>query len=540
VTGALGKYTLLRELKGCDAPTYAARVAGTEPGTGGAAELVVLDRYTGAGLEQQEALDEAVVQAKLWTEFEHDNVARVKEVLPSKSEVLVVSAFVDGQRYAEILASREAFDRSSFGLKLAIVTDVIEGLAKLHALASSRRSSTVHGAVTPHNIIVCSDGHARLVRVCNLFPEQLSPVNPALGYFAPERLDPSRMPDASGDVYGLGVMLWEVVCGKRLAVQTNLTSLLLREFEGGKPPKGIPPEELAWGKHLVPVVKRALAPLPERYPTAEAMAVDLRAALSEGKRASSEDVARHIEEHHGEQIRARRADLSTCEPKPTSVARATMAPKRSSRPLGSGPDDSQARAAAQQVEVIPAPPLVAKVDVPADADEKAEEPRLAPPPVILSEAKDPPAPKATPLPPPTIVLEPEPQRIDTPMTASASSAGIEEPNRKKKGVWIGVLAVAAAVVLFTGYRLRYREPPPAPVAAGPSVPAPAPSASGEATEVGDLEEQDPGTAASGEATREIELVPDSPTRPSAHHRRGGRPAPSASSGERRKFNPQGI
>ena len=530
---------MLRELAGSDVPTYAARGM-REEGTEEPASLVVLNRYTTAGeVEEQEALAEAVEEATLWKELAHENVARVIEVVPSAREVLVVSDFVDGWRYAEVLPTREAFGAPSFALKLGIVVDVMEGLAKLHSLASSRRASTVHGAVTPHNVIVCADGKARLVRVCNLFPEQLSPVNPALGYFAPERLDPARMPDARGDVYGLGVLLWEVLCGKRLAVQSNLSSLLLREFETGS--RRADPAEHLGGRVPSSPSSSALAPAEARYPTAAAMAEDVRKVLAEGERASAAAIAQFIEAHHGEAIRARRQELSTCAPKPTSAARATLAPKRSLRPPR----------AERRLDAVPPPPPVANVTL--DASPPPVAAPAAPPAAVAPAAL---AAAATPSPIPESAPAAPVSEGGAPASPPAAASPEDDvprgvPPRRGAGGWSrrlvwAPLLLGAIAVLVVGVRWtrRDRAPSHAEGITGSEESRAAPRLDGEpkaaegteeATELEELEASEP--------AREFELDPD-PASPknAAPLRRAARPAPPATSAsaERKKFNPQGI
>ncbi|WP_394838472.1 protein kinase [Pendulispora rubella] len=378
---SVGKYTLLQELNDREAPTYAARCEGVD----GASELVAIERYAtdiAADAEDEASLAEAARSVQILTELYHPNLASVRDVVVSSGEVLVVSAFVDGDSYGKLMpAGREkSFDTFSFALKLAIVSDVIEGLAALHEFARAHDTTIVHGGVTPRNVIVCADGRARLVRVCNLFPEQVSPASPTLGYIAPELLDPTRSPEPSVDVFGVGVMLWEVLAGKRLAVQTNAPLLLLKEFDKG-PPKGIPQEDLSWAKALIPIVERALSPSDKRYKDAEQMARAMRAVFAAAgeqvkTRSTVKDVAGFVEEVSGDRIRERRAELGFSAPLPLTASRATIAPMRS-RPslpdIGSGSVP------------LPLPPPPARIYLPSlvDADEFSSRSPIpsAPPPM---------------------------------------------------------------------------------------------------------------------------------------------------------------
>ncbi|WP_394820908.1 serine/threonine protein kinase [Pendulispora albinea] len=368
---SVGKYTLLREFQDREAPTYAARCEGGD----GAYELVAIERYATditADAEDEATLEEAAHRAQVLTELYHPNLSTVRDVVVSGKDVLVVSSFVDGESYDSLMPGGKAFAECSFALKLAIVSDAVEGLASLHEFARGRGATLVHGGVTPRNVILCSDGRARLARVCNLFPEQVSPASPTLGYIAPELLDPSRQPEPSVDVFGAGVMLWEVLAGKRLAVQTNAPSLLLMEFEKG-PPRGIPLESLAWAKAFIPIVERALARSDKRYADAEQMARAMRAVFEAAgpgvrARASVDEVAEFVERAAGDRIRERRAELGFTAPLPMHSSRATIAPKRSRTSIASIPEVH-----------LPPPPRVARIKLSTmvDEDEYASPLRLA-------------------------------------------------------------------------------------------------------------------------------------------------------------------
>jgi len=362
---SVGKYTLLQEFENREAPTYAARCEAAD----GVTQLVAIERYatdSTADAEDEASLEEAARRAQVLTDLYHPNLSTVRDVVVNDGEVLVVSAFVDGESYETLMPGGKGFAEFPFALKLAFIADAVEGLAALHEFARGRQTTIVHGGVTPRNVMVCADGRVRLARVCNLFPEQVSPASPTLGYIAPELLDPSRVPEPSVDVFGAGVMLWEVLAGKRLAVQTNAPLLLLKEFEKG-PPRGIPQEDLGWAKGLIPIVERALSGAEKRYADAEQMARAMRAVFAAAgpagsaglggrSRASIAEVADFVEQVAGDRIRERRAELGFIAPLPIHSSRATIAPKRS-RPslVDEGP--------------FPLPPPVARIKLATMVDE---------------------------------------------------------------------------------------------------------------------------------------------------------------------------
>ncbi|HEX7603306.1 MAG TPA: protein kinase, partial [Polyangiaceae bacterium] len=152
-----------------------------------------------------------------------------------------------------------------------------------------------------------------------------------VGYMAPEILRGSV--DARADVYAVGVIIWEATAGRRLwktknemEILTNLMRGEIPKLEEAKPEA--PPE-------LVRICAKAMAPDPEgRYPTAEALRVDLEAYLAQAGtvpttraigtqmaaafRAERDELRRVIEAQRSEirQGIASRPQLPNVEPRP--------------------------------------------------------------------------------------------------------------------------------------------------------------------------------------------------------------------------------
>ncbi|MGY1426589.1 protein kinase domain-containing protein [Lysobacter sp. A289] len=151
------------------------------------------------------------------------------------------------------------------------------------AAAYAHRNLVIHRDLKPSNVLVDTGGHVRLLdfgigQFADAEVERTQTMWRALtpGYAAPEQLrgDP---PSTAMDVYGLGALLHRLLTGRAPQEATEGTdttrpSLLVRSIDD------------AYHRHYVPlkndldrVLLKALAEEPEqRYPTAEALADDLR------------------------------------------------------------------------------------------------------------------------------------------------------------------------------------------------------------------------------------------------------------------------
>jgi serine/threonine-protein kinase len=241
-------------------------------------------------------------------EFEHPNLVRVRAVEAAGMDVVVVTEFVDGEVYADMVdAARERGTPLPVNVCLRVLADVLNGFVVLHAGAGPRRTPYVHGRLAPVDVLVGADGVARIaIGARNVRSDHAR----VMGYLAPEIILASDLDaDERTDVYAAGVLLWEALAGQRLYNARTAELLLSQQLRGQIPTPDLAPDVL-WAQSLLPVAFRALSTDPkDRYPTAAAMLDALREAA--GRRiARPDDVASWVEQVAGPFIRARRREAS--------------------------------------------------------------------------------------------------------------------------------------------------------------------------------------------------------------------------------------
>jgi class 3 adenylate cyclase/tetratricopeptide (TPR) repeat protein len=228
----------------------------------------------GAEVPPAEA-DRLLQEARRLARLRHSGIVAVHDVGTQDGRVFIVSDYLDGQDLARWLKRNSP----SWQEAVAIVSAVADALAHAHA------QLTIHRDVKPANIILTSAGAPVLVDF-GLALDDLSAGGGELGivsgtpaYMAPEQVaGTAHRIDGRTDIYSLGVVLYEMLCG-RIPFRSELSHELLRQVRDDEPQplrqmaREIPPE-------LERICLKALAKkMQDRYTTAADFADELRRVL---------------------------------------------------------------------------------------------------------------------------------------------------------------------------------------------------------------------------------------------------------------------
>ena len=203
-------------------------------------------------------------EATISQEFSHPHVQTVLEADFTSSLSYLVLPYFPGGTWGELagistwrLASRCMW----------VFRQVAEGLLALH------KAGWIHGDLTPGNVYVATTGHTLLIDLGMSVRRSVSDKQGhkafmgTLDYAAPEAFVAGRAVDASSDIYGLGVMLYEALSGRLPFVFAD--SHRLSKAHRCTPP--LPLQRLApeLPSNLVSMVMEMLAKEPCRRPHAE-------------------------------------------------------------------------------------------------------------------------------------------------------------------------------------------------------------------------------------------------------------------------------
>lgn len=197
---------------------------GALDGAAGVTRAVVIKRVLPHLAEEDEFRAMFLDEARLVAGLRHPNVVSVLELGEDDGVLFLVMEYLQGEGLDE-LSSRVLHQDTVLEPRLAafVVAEACAGLhaAHTHTAPGGEPLNIIHRDVSPHNIFLGYDGHVKLIDFgiaqssVQDAKTQTGVVKGKLSYMAPEQLD-RRALDHRVDVFALGVVLWELLTGKRL------------------------------------------------------------------------------------------------------------------------------------------------------------------------------------------------------------------------------------------------------------------------------------------------------------------------------------
>jgi serine/threonine-protein kinase len=325
-------------------------------GVAGFQRLFAIKRLHPHLAKEAEFVDMFLDEARLAARIHHPNVVPILEVGNNADGYYLVMEYIEGDTAARLLArSSQAGTRIPAGAAVRIALDTLFGLHAAHDLTDDegRPLHIVHRDVSPQNILVGIDGVSRITdfgvahAASRLSSTRTGQLKGKLAYMAPEQAR-GAIVDRRSDVFAMGVVLWEMLAGKRLFKASNDAETLQRILFAPLPT--IRSAGVDVPVPLETVAMRALSREPEqRYASAADFADELeRVARSLEMLATTREIASYVDGTIGAEISQQREIvrgwLARSEPSRNDRISLPLSPdaRRSGRP---NPDDSAMRAA---------------------------------------------------------------------------------------------------------------------------------------------------------------------------------------------------
>ena len=240
-------------------------------------------------------LDEARLSASL----SHSNVAQVFDIGVGDNAYFIVMEYVDG---ADLKAVIEFMKRAGqrFPVESAcfIAAKICEGLTYAHELVGSdgAQMQIVHRDMSPPNVLITKHGEIKIVdfglakATSQLEKSEAGIIKGKFSYLSPEAAQGQEV-DARTDIFAVGIILWEMLSGKRLFLaDTDFGTVKL--VQQAQIPS-LRAENPGVPRELEAILARALARDPaNRYTSARDLGRDLTNFLYKlGRPVSAYDIA---------------------------------------------------------------------------------------------------------------------------------------------------------------------------------------------------------------------------------------------------------
>ncbi|MBI3182882.1 MAG: serine/threonine protein kinase [Myxococcales bacterium] len=312
----IGKYEVLTQLGlGGMAELFLCFTAGP----GGFRKYVVVKRILPDARANEHFVKMFLDEARITAAFNHPNIAQVFDLGEEEDGLYLAMEFIAGQNVNQI--TRVCANQKTvlpIGFSAAVVREICNALHYAHTFtdAVGRPSPIIHRDVAQKNVMVTYEGAVKLLDFGiakakrSLNRTHVGTVKGTTGYMSPEQVRGQEL-DGRSDVFCAGVMLHELVTGRRLfAGETELEEMkLVVEASIPRPEEVEPivPHELS------EVVMRALArERADRYQSAREFARALERAAG-GLLFEQEQRAAFLRELFEKKMDATRALLESAE-----------------------------------------------------------------------------------------------------------------------------------------------------------------------------------------------------------------------------------
>lgn len=246
-------------------------------------KLLVVKELKPDLVEESSFVEMFLEEARLAARLSHPNIVQTYEIGSEGTRHYMVMDYLEGVTLSRLL--RRGGATYSMAMRLRTICEVLHGLHYAHTLTDFGGASLglVHRDATPQNVFVTFDGQVKLVDFGiakardSTLETRAGLLKGKPGYMAPEQVGGDV--DARTDVFGVGVMLWEIVADRRMWKGKNELEVLTGVIQGTFPSLSAAAPNAP--KDLVRIVERAMArDAEDRYQTAADFAADVDAYIA--------------------------------------------------------------------------------------------------------------------------------------------------------------------------------------------------------------------------------------------------------------------
>ena len=238
-----------------------------------------LNRYVAVKMlpsvsQDPEMVKRLLFEARAVAKLEHPNIVQVYDVGFQRGYFFIVMQLLKGQTLEERQGELKVIPVAQ---ALEIVRDVAEGLGAAHS------GGIIHRDLKPANIMLTEDGKARLTDFGLAQDTENPEEKPGIIVGTPFYMSPEQWlghkADERSDLYALGIILYQMVTGRRPFDGTNVHELMNHHLKSPPPSPQKYNPDLTSG--LTAVIKKLIVKAPQkRYPNAPEFLKDLRKVMA--------------------------------------------------------------------------------------------------------------------------------------------------------------------------------------------------------------------------------------------------------------------
>lgn len=217
-------------------------------------------------------------EAEIAVRVDSEHVAHVYDVGAVGASLYFAMEYVEGFSIAALIArAREQKLAMPIAAALELIAQALRGLSALHGLTDRKTKAPLrfaHRDLAPKNIMVGRDGVVRIIDLglgrseAQEWRTRAGVVMGSLGYMSPEQVT-GKPVDHRTDLYTLGIVLFELVAGRRLIAEEAAVEMMKASLRPELP--SVSELRSDAPLELDSILRKALAKRPEdRFPSAPA------------------------------------------------------------------------------------------------------------------------------------------------------------------------------------------------------------------------------------------------------------------------------
>ena len=226
-----GKYTIIKKLA---SGGMADILLACDLSPTGIGRFVVIKRALPKFSENEEFKDMFKNEGKVACNLKHRNITPIYEFGVEKNQFFLSMEYISGRNLRELIKKLHIY-KSPISIPNAvhIVKEVASGLNYAHNAIDANTGqplNLIHRDISPQNIMLSFDGEIKLIdfgiaKISDTNLTRAGHLKGKFSYMSPEQAHGENL-DERTDIFCLGIILWEVLTGKRLFASKNELSSL--------------------------------------------------------------------------------------------------------------------------------------------------------------------------------------------------------------------------------------------------------------------------------------------------------------------------